>query len=270
MGYAIMKDDCKKALSRCTARVGFGISCVALADGCFFSCVFFVGGANMPNRQVVELRNRIIGVLIRGARERARMTQEECAGVLGCTAAQLAACEAGEIPLSLPEMELLGRYLGVPLHALRTEHAAVENTQVQLPRPEFFLPLRQRIIGIRLRQARLESGRSLEDLAALLEQPVETLGAYERGETSIPLAELELAARALGLSLDVFVDRDSHVGRWHLLQSDFERFAELPDPVRQFVGRPINLSYLELAMKLAQMPAGSLRQIAEALLEITY
>jgi len=40
--------------------------------------------------------------------------------------------------------------------------------------------------------------------------------------------------------------------------------------VREFVSRPINLSYLELAMKLAQMPAGSLRQIAEALLEITF
>lgn len=107
-------------------------------------------------------------------------------------------------------------------------------------------------------------------MASLLEQPVERLEDYERGDVPMPLAELEVAARALGSPVDDFVDRDSHVGRWHALQSDFERFSELPDAVREFVGRPINLSYLELAMKLAQMPAGSLRQIAEALLEITY
>jgi len=228
------------------------------------------GGANMPNRQVVELRNRIIGVVLRGARERARMSQEECAEVLGLTPEQLAAYEAGETPISLPEMELLGRFLAIPLHSLRSERVTVDESRAQLPRPEYFLPLRHRIVGIRLQQARMESGRSLEDLAALLELPVETLTSYEFGEVAMPLAELELAARALSVSLDAFGDRDSHVGRWHMLQADFERFSELPDAVREFVARPINLSYLELAMKLAQMPAGSLRQIAEALLEITF
>lgn len=224
----------------------------------------------MPNRQVVELRDRIIGVLIRGARERARVPQEECAAVLGYAPAELAARETGETSLTLPELELLGRYLGIPLHALRTEHSNADDVCTQLPRPEYYLPLRNRIIGIRLRQLRMESGRSLEDLAALLEQPVERLEAYERGDVPMPLAELEVAARALGFPVDEFVDRDSHVGRWHSLQSDFERFSDLPDAVREFVGYPINLSYLELAMKLARMPAGSLRQIAEALLEITY
>lgn len=224
----------------------------------------------MPNRQIVELRNRIIGVALRSARERAHMSHAECAEVLGLTPEQLASYEAAETSISLPEMELLGRFLAIPLHTLRSERVAVSDDRVQLPLPAYFLPLRHRIVGIRLQQARLESGRSLEELAALLELPAEQLAAYEFGEVPMPLAELELAARALGVSLDSFGDRDSHVGRWHTLQSDFERFAELPDAVREFVARPINLSYLELAMKLAQMPAGSLRQIAEALLEITF
>lgn len=224
----------------------------------------------MPNQQVVELRNRIVGVLIRNAREQARMTEEECAEVLALSPEQLAAYETGEEAISLPEMELLGRFLGIPVNALRQERTAVTDPRLQLPRAEYYLPLRHRIIGIRMRQARIESGRSVEDLAALLELPVEQLTAYEFGEQAIPLAELELVARALAVPLDFFLDRESHVGRWHILQADFERFSELPDPVREFVARPINLSYLELAMKLAQMPAGSLRQIAEALLEITF
>lgn len=224
----------------------------------------------MPNKQIVELRNRIIGVLVREARERARVTQEECAEVLGVTSEQLEAYEVGETAISLPELELLGRFLEIPLHTFRSERAEVEDPRVQLPRPEFFLPLRHRIIGVRLQQARMGAGRSLEDLAAVLEQPVAQVEAYEFGEAPMPFAELELAVRALGLPFDSFVDRDSQIGRWHTLQADFERFAELPGPVREFVSRPINLSYLELAMKLSQMPAGSLRQIAEALLEITF
>lgn len=224
----------------------------------------------MSNKQIIELRNRIVGVLVRDARERARMTVEECAAVLGVSSEQLEAYENGELAISLPEMELLGRFLRFPLHTLRQERAAVASPHLELPRAEYYLPLRHRIIGIRLRQARIEAGRSTEDLAALLELSVEQLLAYEFGEQALPLATLEVAARALGVPLDYFVDRESHVGRWHILQAEFERFVELPDPVREFVTRPINLSYLELAMKLAQMPAGALRQIAEALLEITF
>jgi hypothetical protein len=54
------------------------------------------------------------------------------------------------------------------------------------------------------------------------------------------------------------------------LQDQFELFKELPADIRDFVLKPINVSYLELAMKLAALPAGALRAIAEGLLEITF
>ena len=44
----------------------------------------------------------------------------------------------------------------------------------------------------------------------------------------------------------------------------------MPAEIRDFALKPINQSYLELAMKLSKMPAGQLRVIAEGLLEITY
>jgi len=60
------------------------------------------------------------------------------------------------------------------------------------------------------------------------------------------------------------------VGEWHRRQEIWRRLRELPREVQEFVIRPINIKYLEVAMKLAQMPAGGLRAIAEGLLDITY
>ncbi len=225
----------------------------------------------MPNQEVVELRNRILGVLIRGVRERTRLSREECASVLGISEDQFAKYEDGASPISLPELELLARYFEVPLQVFRdADTLEQDNDDNQLPDAELFLPLRHRIIGARLRQIRLESGRTEQGLADVLERPESVITDYEYGLEPIPLAELELLARALAVPLDAFMDRESEVGIWHQLREQFEQFAELPPEIREFVLRPINRSYLELAMKLADMPAGALRQIAEGLLEITF
>jgi len=224
----------------------------------------------MPNQQAIERRSRIIGTLICGARESAHFTPDSCAEVLGISPARFDAYEEGAESISLPELELLGRYLGNPLYILRRESLADEAAEEKLPAPQSFLSLRHRIVGVRLQQARMQAGHTQEDLAELLEQPVSTIAAYEHGEMPIPLAELELAARALVSPLDFFLDSDSEVGMWHQAQQEFEHFTELPAEMREFVLRPINRSYLELAMNLAGMPAGALRQIAEGLLEITY
>ncbi len=225
----------------------------------------------MPNQEVVELRNRILGVLIRGVRERARLSREECASVLGVSADQFTEYEEGESPISLPELELLARYFEVPLQAFRDTDTLEQDTDDnQLPDPNLFLPLRHRIVGARLRQIRLESGRTEQNLAEVLERSESVIADYEYGLEPIPLAELELLARTLAVPLDAFMDRESDVGIWHQLRKQFEQFVELPPEIREFVLRPINKSYLELAMKLADMPAGALRQIAEGLLEITF
>lgn len=224
----------------------------------------------MPNQQAIERRNRIIGNLICGAREHAHFTPDSCAEVLGISLARFAAYEEGAELISLPELELLGRYLGSPLYTLRRESLDGEDGEEKLPAPQLFLSLRHRIVGVRLQQARVQAGYTQEELAEILEHPTSTVTAYEYGEQPVPLAELELVARTLVVPMDIFLDSDSEVGVWHRAQLDFERFIELPLEIREFILRPINRSYLELAMKLAGMPAGALRHIAEGLLEITY
>ncbi len=223
----------------------------------------------MSNREIVELRNRMLGLSLRKARETAHLSRKACADALGISPRRYAAYEEGRQAISLPEMELLGQLFGVPLHKLRDE-SFIEAEEQALPPAELYLPLRHRMIGARLRQARQEAGRSQREIAALLERSTRTISAYEYGERPIPLAELEVLSRALNLPLETFTDRESEVGEWHHLAQEFERFRQLPPAVRAFVIRPINLSYLELAMKLADLPAGALRRIAEDLLEITY
>ncbi len=225
----------------------------------------------MPNQEVIELRSRIIGALLHSVRDRVRMSPQECAAVLGISPETLAAYEEGNRPISLPELELLTRFLDVPLSAIRsTETVADIQADKKLPNPNLYLMLRHRIVGARLRQLRSEAKRTQQDLAEMLECPLETIVEYEFGKRPIPVAELEVVCRALNAPLSYFLDKDSDIGKWHLLQDQFEVFKELPTDIRDFVLKPINQSYLELAMQLAAMPAGALRAIAEGILEITF
>lgn len=218
----------------------------------------------------LQLRNRIIGVLLRDARRRDGRTKAECAEALGVSTETIEAFEEGREPVSLPELEVLGYLVDTPVtRFLEPEPDLGSGTE----RPDFqaILALRQRVIGALLRRARTDADLQREDLAGLLDRPVSLIADYERGERPIPVAELELLARHLDVSLQDFLDGETaSVGRWHAQEMRDRRFHGLPPDVQEFVTMPINIKYLEVAMKLSDMPASKLRTIAEGLLEITY
>lgn len=109
------------------------------------------------------------------------------------------------------------------------------------------------------------------DLAQLLNCPAGLVGDYEHGQQAIPMPELELVAQHLDLELGHFLNgRKGAVGRWHRQKELDLQFHALPTEIQEFAVKPINIKYLELAMKLSRMPASRLRDVAEALLEITY
>ncbi|MEA3308272.1 MAG: helix-turn-helix transcriptional regulator [Chloroflexota bacterium] len=223
----------------------------------------------MPSQQIIQLRDRILAILMRNARERRHATPEECAQVLGKSVDQYKDYETGADSISLPELELLGHYLEIPLHILRDEDISSEKEYSTLEAASFLF-LRNRIIGARLRQARLAANYTQKEVAEVLGCAASTISACEYGRRAISLAELEVLARELRTPLTEFLDQESQVGAWHRRQKEFEIFCELSPEVREFVLYPINQSYLEIAMHLAALPAGALRQIAESLLEITY
>ncbi|MDY6876254.1 MAG: helix-turn-helix transcriptional regulator [Chloroflexota bacterium] len=216
------------------------------------------------------LRNRIVGLLLRDAREKARKTKRECATALGVSTHTITAYEEGRKPVSLPELEVLAYILDAPITLFWERDPELVMEEKPLPLQEV-LALRHRIVGALLCQARLEAGVSQKELAEVVGCSSSRLSAQEHGEQPIPLAELELLAQYLHLPMEYFLDnQEGPVGEWHRQQDVWRRLHELPREVQEFVIQPINIKYLEVAMKLAQMPAGGLRAIAEGLLDITY
>jgi transcriptional regulator with XRE-family HTH domain len=134
-----------------------------------------------------------------------------------------------------------------------------------------FANIRQRIIGALLRQARVRGKRSVQEVASQIGVSPRQIEEYEAGETSIPLFDLERMGKYLGVSLDYFSDEARGPLAHHEAQQKMQkRFNELSPEIKQFVVEPINLSYIETAIRLSELDVKRLRNIAEGILDITF
>jgi transcriptional regulator with XRE-family HTH domain len=226
----------------------------------------------MLSGEEILTRNKIIGVLIRSARLRAGKSVSECAQALSLDPDWLTRAEEGREGVTLPQLESLAHMFRVPLGYLLGEQELLEDPQADRSPPYHeIIILRRKIIGVILRQARHETGRSLDEIAPALGIPPERLARIELGQDEISLVELDMLAEALGISFARFVSEDLlPLTTPERAQRDMDRFMRLPAEVREFVLKPINIPYLQVAMNLSQMPSDTLRQIASGLLEITY
>ena len=96
------------------------------------------------------------------------------------------------------------------------------------------------------------------------------LKAFELGERPVPLPELEGLVGLLGGQIEAIFDQTGPIGKWMIQQKAVQDFLELPPELQNFVSKPVNRPYLELAMKLSGMSTGKLRSVAEDLLDITF
>ena len=218
----------------------------------------------------VTLRTKKLGVLVRDARLAARRSPDECARTMGITKGMLRAYEEGRRAPSLPELESLAYFLGVPMEHFWGK-AAVSGDAAQPETPDLpqLVQLRQRMIGALLRQERTSSNLSLKTLSAETGIPGGRIKAYELGERPIPLPELEALATSLSARIEVFFDQNGPIGKWMWTQKSMKQFMELPADLQVFVSQPVNRPYLELAIKLSSMSSDKLRSVAEGLLDIT-
>jgi transcriptional regulator with XRE-family HTH domain len=217
------------------------------------------------------LRNKILGVIIRDARHKAGKTQDDCGTFLGMSASTFSDIEYGERPISLPELEAFAFLVDVPLEHFFGDALLAENNGTKHPPSDELVELRNRVIGVLMRQARTAAGRTQAECAALLDVPDSRISAYEYGQTPIPLSELEALAGLLEIPLETFVDEEHNpIGQQLRRRHTLEELEHLPQEVQAFVLEPLNVSYLRTALKLSKMPAEDLRTIAESLLEITY
>jgi transcriptional regulator with XRE-family HTH domain len=209
-------------------------------------------------------------VLLQGARLKTGKSKKDCAQALGVSTGIYSSYEAGRRDISLPELELLAHYLKVPINNFFDKQEEVVAEEPIVPREQVVM-LRQRIIGALLRKARTDKNQSQKELADRLGLSSRRLSQYEFGQRPIPLSQLQELADVLGLSMGYFIDEGfGTIGEEELVRSQFQRFSDLPEDVRRFVANPSNLAYLRVAQRLSDMTTEQLRNIAAALLDITY
>lgn len=223
-------------------------------------------------QELFAIKNRILGTLIKEARIASGKSEGDNADLLGIPTESYVEFERGLRAPTLPQLEVLAFACNVPIkHFWGTQTLAAERKHDELKTkvPEMLM-IRQKIIGLRLKQLRESSNATVEQVAEKAGTSEERIRAAEQGGAEVPIGELEIIARAVGGSLDSLVDDHGVVGNWMQAQQEFDQFAALPPELRTFVLRPINRSYLDLAVRLSEMKVDQLRSIAEGILEITF
>lgn len=224
-----------------------------------------------PNSPQAGLRRKILGVKIRHLRLRSGLNLKEVGEALGISSGLVSDMELGRRDVTLPQLEVMSLLFNVPV-AYFLSDIPLEETKRDFPTLET-IALRQRIIGVLLRQARLEAGRSQEDLAEVLGVPASRISSYELGKTEIPLPELEILANHVNVSLNYFIDQglsQNNASGETVSLDEITQFSDLPKDIREFLTNPANLLYIRIAMSLSELSADTLRALAEGLLEVTY
>lgn len=216
----------------------------------------------------LQERAKRIGLSIKESRLSKGLDIDDISQATGISSDSLEAFENGEISPSLPELELLAYLLRTPLDSLIDGDISKTEVLKQI-NPNQFKGIRHRIIGTRLRQTRIEADLSLEDISQKTGIDIDTLQAYETGAMPIPYPQFEYILSNLTASMRDFQDKHGPIGEWLTHQQEVNEFLQLPDEIRNFITRPINIPYLELAMRLSEMSVDKLRAVAEGLLEIT-
>lgn len=223
----------------------------------------------MTNAQIT-IREKKLGLLIRDARMAERRSIKECADAIGVKPGVFRAYEEGRRSPSLPELEALVYFLKLPITRFWENETISDAPQpMTVEDVTRLIALRHRMIGALLRQERTRVNMSIRHLSSETGISQSKLKAYELGERTASLPELESILSVLGTRIELFFDQSGPVGEWMNTQQAMQKFMELPKDFQDFVCQPVNRPYLELAMKLSSMSRDKLRSVAEGLLDIT-
>lgn len=216
-----------------------------------------------------RLRAKMLGVLLADARRNAERTVEDCAYLLRVSPEQMLAWEYGEDAPSLPQLELLAYYLGVPIshfwgtETLESKHGVHVDIQVE------YISLRTRMIGAMLRGAREELNLSVDEVSQSASIARDRIELYEQGETAVPMHELTVLAGVLKKNTSYFLESSGYIGQWLAAREEWKHFSALPEEKRRFAANPRNIGFLEIAIMLSKMPVENLREVGASILDIT-
>jgi transcriptional regulator with XRE-family HTH domain len=218
-----------------------------------------------------DIRTRKLGLLIYDARVHFNQSQENCANVMGISLEEFQTIEKGKKAPTLPQIERLAYFLKItPDHFWGTQTVSQIDKTKDLPDLEKFSQLRNRIIAATVRQKREISKLSTEQLAEETQIDLEKLLHFESGQLELSLPELELISQRLDIPIESLLDKNGTIGKWREQTMKNLEFEALPDEIQNFLIQPINMPYIELAMRLSYLSVDKLRAIGEGILEITF
>ena len=218
-----------------------------------------------------KIRAKRLGIALQDARRLAGRKPQECEEALGIPAKTLRAYERGTRSPSVPELAALAYFYQVPMeHFWGTEIRSDDPLPLSPEQIQTLMEEYHRTIAARLKAAREAKGLTLRELARKTGLSTAKLRKYEEGAQPVPVPDLEVLASELDLSLNaLFREAPGPIGEWIRYQQRLQGFLSLSEDLQDFVSKPVNRPYLEIAQRLSQLPVERLRAVAEGLLEIT-
>ena len=222
------------------------------------------------NKLYAQIRSKKLGILLMDARLSKKSSVNDISKQTGIAEDRLIRFENGSISPSLPELEILAYTYNLPMNHFWGKN--ILHTTINGDLEEKFqtlLKIRNKIIGTNIKSKRQGNQITSEELAEKCEIANDQLTRFENGEEEIPVPFLEIIAKCLNCQIEDFFDNQGIIGAWRKEYTEISSLKELPHEFREFIIKPINAPYLDLAMKLSELDVKKLRLVAEGLLEIT-
>ena len=224
----------------------------------------------MDYKLAISILSKKMGVLMKVARTRRGESKKSCGDIIGVSSRMITKYESGEKSPSLPELEVLAYYLDIPLKNFWEDTAPGHQDRMKvLSNLQSRLELRNLKIGALLKKFRQEAKLSMKEVADKLGITTYRLKSYEGGTFPVPVAELNALVRLYDHQLNDLVVDSGPVAEWARNIRLANEFVELPQDLQEFVLKPVNRPYINIAVKLSQMSVDQLRDVAERLLDIT-
>ncbi len=224
----------------------------------------------MDYQLAISILSKKMGVLLKAARTHRGESKKTCAEIIGVSSRMITKYESGEKSPSLPELEALAFFLDVPLDNFWEDtNPYHQDRMAELKNLDKRLELRNLKIGAQLRKLRQEANLSMKEVSERLGITTYRLKSYEKGDFPVPAAELNALVRMYEHELGELVVDSGPIADWAHAKKASSAFVELPQELQDFVLKPVNRPYLDIAVKLSKMNVDQMRDVAERLLDIT-
>jgi transcriptional regulator with XRE-family HTH domain len=224
----------------------------------------------MDYKLAINILSKKMGVLLRSARTQRGESKKTCGDVIGTTSRMITKYEKGEKSPSLPELEVLAYYLDMPLERFWEDMSPVDQNKMDtLQNLEQRMELRNLKIGASLKKFRKEAKLSMTDVSERIGLTTYRIKSYENGKFAVPVAELNALLRLYNREIGELVVDTGPIADWAHAKKASAEFVELPKDLQDFILKPVNRPYLEIAQKLSLMSVDKMRDVAEGLLDIT-